>query len=463
MLTSAFRPFRILVLASIGAGISTFGLAQQAEFTLTPQLATPLTVSASLTDDPHTAPVTTLAIDLLAPQRPFIYDPTGSSVSWNTLDPAVYSSALLSPAAETDTSLRDASQTGQFSLYAPGASRSALSLSAVAGATSSPGRSGSAAEPLADADSSQGDSIQGYDREGGSDYRSSWGVSSSFGTQTAESSWGVKSTGVSSRGVNGSASFDRSGPLDSAFTSTSSLSVSSGRFSDSSTARSENQTPGSRSSQGRRSSLDRGASLGRSPSPSRGSSSGNEYPRSSSLYGQDQALGAGRGTMPGASYPAGESGLSPLEGGGAGRAQNGGASSASSEGLAFSSQSRRGYSSSRQSYVFGETPFSSPGGSGELTFLNPNVFAVGFQGLPSSSDQATVSRQSALREGLNPTSGLATSANDYGLPSHPRTTEARLSGNRREKSKKKNPYLTDSEAAPDDLQRYGLEDQVSRP
>ena len=52
------------------------------------------TLSPSLTTDPQTAPITTLSTDLLAPQRPYIFDPSGASVTSNALNPAIYSSSF---------------------------------------------------------------------------------------------------------------------------------------------------------------------------------------------------------------------------------------------------------------------------------------------------------------------------------------------------------------------------------
>src|SRR5271163_4764403 len=210
------RPFRVLLIAGFAAGVLPCSVAQYSEFSLTPPLANPASLAPSLTDNPQSAPVTTLAVDLLAPQRPFTYDPTGSSVSATQLDPAIYSSALNSSSAETDTALRDASQTGQLSLYAPKAIGTALSFSGRAGAASSligNNSPGAPDEPAVEADSSQG-----YDLEAGSDYRSSWGTSSSFGTQSAVSTWGV-TTGQPSRSGLGLSASSGNLPVKSALSS----------------------------------------------------------------------------------------------------------------------------------------------------------------------------------------------------------------------------------------------------
>src|SRR5271170_5200406 len=207
------RPFRVLLIAGFAAGVLPCSVAQYSEFSLTPPLANPASLAPSLTDNPQSAPVTTLAVDLLAPQRPFTYDPTGSSVSATQLDPAIYSSALNSSSAETDTALRDASQTGQLSLYAPKAIGTALSFSGRAGAASSligNNSAGAADEPAAEADSGQG-----YNGEAASDSRSSWGTSSSFGARTAASSWGARTT-EASRSGQGRSTFSASLPVENA-------------------------------------------------------------------------------------------------------------------------------------------------------------------------------------------------------------------------------------------------------
>ena len=86
-------------------------------------------LSPELTANPDTEPITTLAIDLLAPQRPYIFDATGASLSANRLNPSIYSSSLSSSIAQTDTQLRDSSQTGHISPYAAAAQRLGLSFS----------------------------------------------------------------------------------------------------------------------------------------------------------------------------------------------------------------------------------------------------------------------------------------------------------------------------------------------
>jgi len=141
-----------------------------------------------------------------------------------------------------------------------------------------------------------------------------------------------------------------------------------------------------------------------------------------------------------------------------GTAQNAGGSQPQEESQPSSSRSRRSYLDG-QEYTFGESPFSSPGGSGELTFLNPNIFAVGSHGLSFSTGKSDRSRQNTLREGLDPTRGLETSTGEYGLDyeflSHPRTTESRLAGGRKAKAKK-NPFLMGNEDNPNSSQAYGV-------
>ena len=140
---------------------------------LSPNLSQPLTT------DPQTEPITTLAIDLLAPQRPYIFDPTGSSVAFNALNPAIYSSTFSTSLVQTDTQVRDSSQAGHLSPYAATASRLGVTLSG------SDGSASQATPPISDG-SFHGAFPGGGEMEGsgtGADnpYLSSWGTSSSFG------------------------------------------------------------------------------------------------------------------------------------------------------------------------------------------------------------------------------------------------------------------------------------------
>src|ERR1700722_4179066 len=131
MITPALKPLRILLVAALGMGLSS---ALPAQVT---------TVAPLLTATPDAVPITTLSIDLLAPQRAFVFDPTGSSLLANAMDPSIYAATLSTAPAETDGQLRDSSQSGRISPFAAGTTRLGLSFSEGEGSASAVAPSGS--------------------------------------------------------------------------------------------------------------------------------------------------------------------------------------------------------------------------------------------------------------------------------------------------------------------------------
>jgi len=375
MLLPAFPKLRILVLVAICAGLPRCLPAQ-----LPTGITTDIhTLSQPLTDNPGSQPITTLDTDLLIPQRPYAYDPTGANIRATALSPFIDTTNASTVRAETDTAIRDSAQTGQVSPYAAIASRLGL---ATPGETASATDGNQFGMPAVGAHfgvgSEEGDSS--------SDQRSSWGTSSSFGPQSAASLRGARAKSNERLGVKQSASSDRD--LSSATSEDNRSSSPSGRRNRDGTA-SLRTMPGTNMAQ---SGSQRLGTTGRSAGMP-----------SSSVSPEPSDVGA------------------PTSGEAA---------------LAFSPQSYVGYS-------FGESPFSSPGGNGERTFLNPNIFAVAPLRL-RSSDESTGERRRTLRERLEEEEGLATSATGYGLTSRDRGIESERYGNLKKKPRK-NPYLVDED------------------
>ena len=74
-----------------------------------------------------------------------------------------------------------------------------------------------------------------------------------------------------------------------------------------------------------------------------------------------------------------------------------------------------------ESYSFGESPFSSPGGVGELNFLSPDILAATSHGSARSLTRSYNEDPGAnsLRQAFFHKQTLATSASHYGLATHP--------------------------------------------
>jgi len=68
----------------------------------------------------------------------------------------------------------------------------------------------------------------------------------------------------------------------------------------------------------------------------------------------------------------------------------------------------------------GESPFSSPGGAGELRFLNPSIYAAGSQGYSLSTGGRRGATGNSL-QGSVPRDRLDSSISHYGLNMHPET------------------------------------------
>lgn len=199
MLLSMVRFPRILLLAGFAAGIAQPGIAQN---------DTPVqTFAPALTDSSSNAPVTTLSIDLLAPQRAFTYDATGASLSSSALDPTLRTE-VYGAVGQTDTGVRDSSQAGQVSPYDPGGSRlsTLFSGSGTASRSSSvltPGFIDQPASPQSDMDYGQpyGTEIAAASAIRDESYRSTWGSSSAISLSTSNGSWGAHSAAPSHSGA----------------------------------------------------------------------------------------------------------------------------------------------------------------------------------------------------------------------------------------------------------------------
>ncbi len=367
------------------------------------------TLAAPLTTDPETAPITTLAIDLLAPQRPYIFDPSGASVIANALNPAIYSSSLSSAPVQTDTQVRDSSQTGHLSPYAAAANRLGLSFSdsdAAANQDTTHISNGSFRGALP-GENGVGDSDTDTDNA----YQSSWGTSSSFGTESTDSSWGTKRLRVDRLGRKQPESLARGPKLSGEVATTSNSTGSSSGYSvgNSDVYPANNPT----------------GSFVRTSNGGFNGNSANNLTRRSGASSLDSLGYALMNSRTGRSYTENTPGaIVPVEttddmmSGGAGGPANGtgkGEKNSAPNALAFFPQAD--YAPS----PLGESPFSSPGGVDELHFLNPNIFAATSQGRSLSLTETGTADQTqeSLRQAFVRRHTLATSASHYGLATHP--------------------------------------------
>jgi hypothetical protein len=358
-------------------------------------------LAPSLTDDPQTAPVTTLSTDLLAPQRPYIFDPSGASVISNALNPEIYSLSVSSSSGETDTQIRDSSQTGQISPYAAAANRLGLGFSGGDDSASqddpsisdgsfhcaSTGEVGNAQSASEDA------------------YRSSWGASSSFVPQSEQSSWGIRRLATNRLG-NGQpsslAATDERGELAAAGDQNGDVVVNAYGDSTSGNITSFRRTPiGSSKGKSTNSLLSRygGAGTNTAAYGSIDGRAGGAYLKN--RRGRYLTGGiAGTGTSNGSTGAIGGTSIDKTD--------------SAKNTLAFFPQAA--YSTSS----LGESPFSSPGGGGEPQFLNPNIYAATFQGHSLSiGEKGSVSGDSLRQAFVQRHS--ATNASRYGLNTHPGT------------------------------------------
>ncbi len=372
-------------------------------------------LSPALTTDPQTEPITTLAIDLLAPQRPYIFDPTGSSVATNALNPAIYSSTFSLSLVQTDTQIRDSSQAGHLSPYAATAARLGLT-------NSGSDDSASQVTPTISNGSFHG-ALPGDDEEEGSGtgadnpYQSSWGTSSSFGAQSDQGSWGTKRLNVNRLGSKQPESFAASPGLNgegsTAANSTGSSAGNQGTYlAANSNGYSTGSSAGYSSRSSSRYSSDKSAN---SPTPRYGDSNLNSSgyaatgPRtrhsdSESAPGELTSVD----TTTDAAMNSGTAGATN----GTPKDKN---QSSPTDALAFFPEAA--YAPS----PLGESPFSSPSGVGQLHFLNPNVFAATSQGRLISVTEAGNAdpTRDSLRQAFVGRHTLATSTSHYGLATHP--------------------------------------------
>jgi len=223
MFKMLFHPCRHLLLLVLLAGATLSCLGQDdIDFSVAPALVPALTNT-----DTNTAPVTTLAIDLLAPQRSFTYDGTGANILASSLNPSVMVD-LLSAESETDTAIRDSVQTGQISPYNSGGSHLSTLFSRIGSSTNS----GAGNSPQSSIESTSTSSNMDYEQSYGTNSDNSMnqmpgsdphGDQSSWGA-TSASSWGVRSSTSVRSGAGSTAGNSASPPLSSGYQSGSSLS-----------------------------------------------------------------------------------------------------------------------------------------------------------------------------------------------------------------------------------------------
>jgi hypothetical protein len=397
MITSKLRIGSVL-LVSVVASICAHS---QVVDSLSPNL------SSLLTTDPEVSPSTTLAIDLLLPQRPFIFDPTGASVSANAFNPEIYSATLSSPGALTDTQIRDSSQSGHISPYASAAARLGLNSSGgddIGNPDAPHISSGFFRGALGGENGDQNPSSTGP-------YQSSWGSSSSFGSDSEESSWGTGRLNVGRLGRKQPGSSTARPGLNSDATTTASS--SSGPYAGGSSVAGSAGYAGRYANSGSSGGSANGLTATNSGSSPNSSGSGYAMGSRSKHSSSDSA--------PGQVVPVDTTADNTVSGSpGAGRkAATGGPSkdknAAAVDALTYFPQAA--YSQP----TFGESPFSSPSGIDELHFLNPNIFAATAQGRSISLSEAGNAgpTKDSLRQAFVAQHTLATSTSHYGLATHP--------------------------------------------
>jgi hypothetical protein len=415
MPNAAFKLYRFLLFAAFLAVSTLHCLAQfDIDFSVAPVLA------PSLTDSPTTAPVTTLSIDLLAPQHVFVYDATGASISANNLDPVIRADVGAAP-AETDTAIRDSSQAGQLNPYSTGSSRLSTLFSG-AGATARAG-TGSPSPASADETAPQSTSQQYMEYgqpsstaaqppvpSGSENYQSSWG---SGGSATSGSSWGSRSI-PSPRAGAGSAS-QSGASLDAG--SQSGSDMASPEMSPAAIDRYSTQV---HSNIGWTS-----AQLARSRPTANGiPSTVSSGPTIFGVRSIDRfSAHPGQSQDPYASVP-NSAAVPPSTGG-----------SQSPDSTLTFSQPDTGASGS-------SSPFRS---FGDEDFFQPNILAVGKIDIFADSRRSSSNRE-RLSSRIGTTNPLETSASHYGLESR-RTSTALSRSNRNRNGEHVNPYLTDDASA----------------
>ncbi len=369
---SRFRlqSIRIILIVGTWHVIATMPLLAQVVPTLAP----------ALTDTPATAPVTTLAPDLLVPLRSFTYDGTGAAIASTALSPEVYSSDPSPALVETDPAIRDSLQAGQASPFNQTGARinpASLALRDSIGGSHllTPDENESIAGTHRASSDADSDLAFGTTKERND--QSHWGTGSSFGAQARFSNWGVKVSPAVPMGLTTGATGEMDASLDdrsareTGFASARSQRQGSSRF----TARRETVNQDFRSIQGEN---QRNTRISSGHDWNSGSGLGSQVPSQSA---SKLPLSQGAGT------PAASQTLAQL--------------------LQFSPGSSSGF-------VFGASPFSSPAGGQELSFFNPSILAVRPISLPQPSSAA---RQRRSRETWMSSDQLSTSATHYGINS----------------------------------------------
>jgi len=380
-------------------GMVTASARAQTE-SLTPGFPLSTGLAPSLTDDPQTAPVTTLATDLLAPQRPYIFDPSGASVLSNALNPSIYSLSFSLSLVQTDTQIRDSSQTGHLNPYLAAAQRLGLNFSGSDDSGSQDNRSTSNGSFRGALTGETGNGQSGT----GNPYQSSWGASTSFGPQSEESSWGTGRLGVDRLGnkqPNSLAAIRtaKGGGLAAAGDSTGNAVGNAGGYLTSGIGTS---SIGGSKGKATNSLASRDGGLG----------------TNLSAYGYGSTGGRGGGTYlentPGQNITDDMAGMNGNTGGRTSGASGDKAESAKHT-LAFFPQATYNQSS------LGESPFSSPGGADELHFLNPNIYAATSQGRSLSIGEKGSASEDSLRQAFIRRDSRAANASRNRLNTHPGT------------------------------------------
>jgi hypothetical protein len=433
-LMSVFMRKSIQSLLIIGVGMMSWGLARA-------QVAPPLSPGFLDTTTTKTEPVTNLTYDLLVPQRPSIFDPTGASILTNSLNPEIIATDFSSAVTQTDTALRNSTQSGRFNPYGANAARSALiaggeSDDATAmtvatrvrpGQNAGIGSSGGTIVPGNDADYDPG-----YDAEPNSVYHSSWGGNSAAGAPDA-SSWGVKATPVTriGRRMDSSSTASIEGPYvgaegqsqgdgaaDSGSIRAGGLSQTGGFSQMGGSQIGVSQMGGaqtaSRSGRG-------SGGLGSLQSATPGGNSSALSGRAAAGYGVGTAFGS-RDSQRSPEDLLGGAGMSGVSGiGGRASGLGGGAQAPKTleAMMLFSPHSYLGYS-------FGSTPFAPPA-FGEANFLNPNIFDTIPVVLSGGAQTMERARRLYRRSKLGEDNGLETSESQYGLSSQLGMEQSRLS------------------------------------
>jgi hypothetical protein len=398
MKTGLLRLCGLLLLASL---VTACAYAQND--TLAPSIPLSPGLAPPLTDTPQDEPVTTLTTDLLTPQRSFIFDPSGASISANSLNPEIYSSPIAPSLAETDTQIRDSAQTGQISPYASTAQRLGLDFSGGEASSSSQNNgitSTGSFHRIHSAGSESGQTSMG------NPYQSSWSARSSFDPEPNDNSWGTRRLSGDRLGHKQQDSLAATPSVNSE------LAAIGG-----STAKSTNSLA-SRYGRGRINSSAYGSIDGRARTTYAGNNSGQS--------------------------PTGDLVTSSRRNPIAGGAKNHTSRDEDSARNTLTFFPQAGYSQ----VPVGESPFSSPSGIDELHFLNPDIYAATSQSSSRSIKERGSATDNSLRQTFVQHDHLDSSASHYGLNTHPGadgSAKSSLDKSRLEKDSHLRTGLLDSE------------------